>query len=117
MAWLLSSLLGSYVAAGSFWSLGSIERMKYFAYILVVVGLLNFIAYFLISLAIGGNAINGKIEAGRYYLCEHGRYTEVSHFVFEYSRFHTYSVWITVPLGMIGIWLANKNDRKTHYAD
>jgi hypothetical protein len=98
--------------------LGGIKHMKYFAYILIAVGILNFTTYLIILLVFGGDAINGKVEAGKYYLCEHGRYTEVSRSVFEYSRFHTYSVWITVPLGMLGICLAaaaDKKDRKTRY--
>ena len=79
--------------------------MKYFAYTLFVIGILNFAAYCIISLSIGGDAINGKTEGGKFYLGEHGRYKEVSSSVFEYSRIHTYSVWVTHPLAMFGAFL------------
>ena len=91
--------------------------MKRFAYILIALGILNFTAYWIISGALGGDAINGKDEGGRYYLSSHGRYTEVSRSIFEYSRFHTYSLCLTHPLVFIGILiLAGINDdRKKHY--
>jgi len=79
--------------------------MKCFAYTLVAIGILNFASFIIVALAIGGDAVNGKTEGGRYYLSEHGRDTEVSRSVFEYSRFHVYSVWVTHPLAMFGGYL------------
>ena len=79
--------------------------MKAFAYALIIVGILNFLVYFFVAASIGGDAINGKIEGGKYYLEHHGRFTEVSRSVFEYSRFHTYSVWVTFPLVIFGAYL------------
>jgi len=46
---------------------------------------------------IGGSADNGKIEAGRYFLSNDGVYTEVSRAVFNYSKYHTDSLFITHP--------------------
>jgi hypothetical protein len=50
--------------------------------------------------------MNGKAEGGHYYLfgvrTESGRkvYTEVSEPVFNYSKWHVYSLWATWPLVM-----------------
>jgi hypothetical protein len=37
-----------------------------------------FVIFIIISLIAGGDAVNGKIENGHYYLCSHGKYTETS---------------------------------------
>lgn len=65
--------------------------------------LVNFSLFFIISLFIGGDAVNGQEEAGRYYLANHGTLTEVNYFVFMYSRIHVYSVFITHPLAMLAV--------------
>ncbi len=62
------------------------------------IGLANFFAFFVAVLCLGGDAVNGKIAAGHYYLMSHGRYTEVNEAVFAYSKWHVYSLWITHPL-------------------
>jgi hypothetical protein len=53
----------------------------------------------------GGDAVNGKVEQGRYYLWGyyHGvkGYTEVSQTVFHYSKWHTYSMLITWSLMLV----------------
>ena len=62
-------------------------------WILAALAPLNFLLYAIIAESIGGDAINGRVDAGRYYLGRHGGYTEVSHAVFNYSRLHTYVLW------------------------
>lgn len=63
---------------------------------------------------LGGDAVNGKIEDGRYYLfgvrSNAGQkvYTEVSEPVFNYSKWHVYSVWVTWPLVMAAGYAANR---------
>lgn len=66
-----------------------------------VVATVNFLLFFVIALIIGGDALNGKEEAGHYYLANHGVLTEVSYFVFTYSKLHAISILITHPLAMI----------------
>ena len=39
---------------------------------------ISFLAFWVISVTFGGDAVNGKIEDGRYYFGSHGEYTEVS---------------------------------------
>lgn len=62
---------------------------------LFFVTLVNFFAFVFVAVRLGGDAVNGKIENGHFYLASHGRYTEVSEAVFTYSKWHTYSVILT----------------------
>ena len=48
----------------------------------------NFFAFVSIDFLIVGDALSGKVEAGRYFLGEHGAYTKVSRAVFVYSAIH-----------------------------
>src|ERR1700744_5102614 len=72
--------------------------------ILLGVAILNFAAFFIMAVYLGGDAINGMIKDGHYYLGEHGRYTEVTEAVFNYSRHQAYSVFVTHPVGMAAAW-------------
>jgi hypothetical protein len=61
----------------------------------VVIAIVNFAACFIINISIGGDAINGHVTDGHYFLGSHGRYIEVSRAVWTYSYYHTVSMWIT----------------------
>jgi hypothetical protein len=67
----------------------------------VAVALINFTAFWVIAVAIGGDAVSGKVESGRHYLSSHGKLTEVSRAVYVYSYTHTVSVWVTHPAVLI----------------
>jgi hypothetical protein len=73
--------------------------------VVTVVGLLDFISFLIGASFLGGDAVNGKIDGGRYYLYGpyHGMkgYHEVSHAVFDYSRWHAYSLMILWPLMIV----------------
>ena len=69
----------------------------------------------------GGSASNGKIENGKYYLGEHGTYTEVSEEWFDISLWHTHMTKAGFGITMIYtlIYYANekrlcKNENKDH---
>ncbi len=70
----------------------------------IVIGLGNFLAYTVVYVSVGGDAMNGEIRldasahpaAPRYYLGEKGQPTEVSRGVWIYSAVHSISIWITV---------------------
>jgi hypothetical protein len=70
--------------------------------IVVLVGLLNFILFIAGAYYFGGDAWNGRVEGEKYYLWGYhdgtNGYIEVSQAVFDYSRWHVYSVMITWPL-------------------
>lgn len=85
--------------------------------IIGVIAIINFTLFVIIAIVIGGDAVNGRIEGGHYYLANHGQLTEVNYFVFLYSTIHVYSVWITHPLAMvagIAYWITGgrRNHRK-----
>ena len=64
----------------------------------IFIGVVNFLLFVLISVLIGGDAMNGKIENGHYYLGNHGHLREVSALLFRYSQLHFYSLFVTLPL-------------------
>ena len=70
--------------------------------LLFFVAFFNFLAFWFVSVSIGGDALSGKVEGGRYYVSSRGKFTEVSRGVWTYSRVHTISVLITHPLGILG---------------
>jgi len=76
---------------------------------------LNFFFFLSVTAYLGGAALWGKEESGRYYVGSHGHYTEVSQRVFECSRVHGLSVEITMPLAMlIGLVCTLGPGRKTN---
>lgn len=79
-----------------------------------IIAILNFASFVLIALANGGDAVNGKEEGGKYFVADHGRYTEVSKEFFQYSRIHIYSLLITHPAALIGaFWCASRRKPAT----
>src|SRR5262245_44023683 len=67
---------------------------KFLALAVFVCGLTNFALFFTVSVAIGGDAVAGRVEGGRYYVSSHGRLTEVSPEVWEFSLLHARSTWV-----------------------
>jgi hypothetical protein len=80
---------------------------------LAVIGLLNFAVIFLVANWLGGDAVNGKEEGGRYYLANHGKLTEVTHAVWSYSRAHVYSVFVTHPIAMFAGFMSSREKRRS----
>jgi hypothetical protein len=66
--------------------------------------LLNFAAYVITAIILGGDAWNGRIRDGHYYLAWHGRLMEVSRAVFEFSWWHTFALWtIWAIMAVLGV--------------
>jgi hypothetical protein len=82
------------------------------AAVVTIVGLLDFVSFVAGASYLGGDAVNGKTEAGRYYLYGpyHGVkvYHEVSRAVFDYSRWHAYSLMIIWPLMILLLIVAER---------
>jgi hypothetical protein len=72
------------------------------ALVAAVVGFANFVWFFIESVNLGGDALNGFVRDGRYFVVSHGVSTEVSRATWEWSRFHASSIFITHPLAMVG---------------
>jgi hypothetical protein len=55
----------------------------------VTLVLLNFLAFIIGLLYLGGDALNGYVRAGHYFLCAHGQCVETSRAIWRYSYWHT----------------------------
>ena len=74
---------------------------------------LNFIVFFIVAIRLGGDAVNGKIVGGHFYLANHGKLTEVSEATFTYSLWHVRSLVVTHPLAMLTGYLAKMSKPRT----
>ena len=74
---------------------GSRPRLEPWQWVVVIFAWVNFGVFAGIAIWLGGDALNGKIEGGHYYLGEHGHFTEVSRQVFTYSRNHAQFMILT----------------------
>jgi hypothetical protein len=75
----------------------------------MAIAYINFFSFVTISLVIGGDAWNGYASHDHYFLSEKGHLTEVTRGVWEYSRWHLLSVWMTNLLGAL-IGYAGRSD-------
>lgn len=86
-------------------------------FIVVIVGIVNLALFLAGSYYLGGEAMKGKIETGRYYVwgSRHGKkgYTEVSHTAFVYSEWHGYSVIVTWPFLLLAGFRLGQNKRRS----
>jgi hypothetical protein len=69
-----------------------------------IAAVVNFAVFWLVALYLGGDAVNGKAEGGRFFLGSHGRYTEVSEAVYMYSKWHVYVTWTTAAFGIVAAY-------------
>jgi hypothetical protein len=76
--------------------LGDVGKVLFF------IAWINFAVFWVVAVCIGGDAISGKAVNGHFYVSSHGKLTEVSRAVWNYSRIHTMSIWITHPIGIFG---------------
>ncbi|HKM68340.1 MAG TPA: hypothetical protein VJX70_14310 [Candidatus Acidoferrum sp.] len=74
----------------------------------VYLGSVNFAVFWVAAVYLGGDALSGHAFDGRYYLSSHGHLTEVSRAVFTYSKWHTYSVFLTHPLAILSVILLSR---------
>jgi hypothetical protein len=74
--------------------------LPYLCVALFLIGIANFFWFFVESLSIGGDALNGRVRDGHYFVGSHGSYTEVSAATWNWSRAHALSVFVTHPLAI-----------------
>jgi hypothetical protein len=76
--------------------------------ILFALGVTNFVVFAVVGLLLGGDAWNGKVVDGHYFLAQHGRLTEVSQAVWTYSYIHVLIVFALLPMmvagGLMNVW-------------
>jgi hypothetical protein len=87
---------------------------KPFAYAMFTVALVNFVSFVCIAQWIGGDALNGYTAGGHYFLSNHGKLTEVSGTVFEYSRWHALSMFVTHPAALLVGWQWRRSAKAVH---
>jgi len=81
--------------------------------ILFVITVLNFGVWGVLNSVIHGDAVNGKIENGKYYVAMKGKYTAVSRAVYVYSYIHTCTNFVLFPATMLsGILTIRRNTRQ-----
>ncbi len=73
------------------------------AAIAVIVGFANFLWFAVESSALGGDALNGYANDGRYYVGTQGHYREVKQAQWEWSRLHAVSMFVTTAIAVAGI--------------
>lgn len=56
-----------------------IDRINYIAFA-------NFLLFMIMSIIVGGDALNGFERHGEYFVCDHGKYTQVGSFTWYLNR-------------------------------
>ena len=72
---------------------------------IVLIAFLNFMVFSVISSHLGGGPAYDKSIGGKYYLTDHGKYTEVSERKFTYIEWHFIITWILAILSLLIIIL------------
>ena len=72
---------------------------------LVTTIVVSFIAFVVISAIFGGDAVDGKIEDGRYYFRSHGEYTEVSRAAYVASAGYIMLLSARVGVVLVSVFL------------
>jgi hypothetical protein len=74
----------------------------------------NFVVFVIIAARIGGDAFNGMVRDGHYFLSNHGQLTEVSPRVFTYSLWHVRFLLATFALTFLtALWTKWRNKRNS----
>lgn len=77
------------------------QKMHSIACVIRSVAIVNFFVFVMALLYLGGDALNGRQEGGKYFLSQHGNLTEVSTLIFSYSKFHAISSMVLMALAML----------------
>lgn len=77
------------------------NRLRRLPELIVYLGLMNFLLFILSILLLGGDGLNGKVEAGHYYLGNHGEYTEVLLPIYLFSRLWGILLFVSWPFVIV----------------
>ncbi len=81
---------------------------------IIGLGLLNFLSYTIVYAYIGGDAKNGRLEAGEFFVRGHflhstqGQTSAVSQPVWVYSFIHSISIWPTIGIVLCSMLILSK---------
>jgi hypothetical protein len=80
------------------------NRARTWTWVIVLVTM-NLFVWCMAHAHLGGDALSGYAENGRYFLNAHGNYTEVSEAAWIYSKVHTILVVASIPItAVFGFW-------------
>jgi hypothetical protein len=82
------------------------SRAGHVVNVLFVAWLFNFLIFGFVAQILGGDAVNGRAEEGRYFLADHGTLTQVSKATWLYSRFHVYGLAIHFTILLVALFFA-----------
>ena len=77
------------------------KRSKWVMYPTTALAILNFLGFIVSSQYLGGDALNGHVQNGHYFLCAHGSCAEVSQTLWTYSYWHALSAKIGILLVIV----------------
>jgi hypothetical protein len=78
------------------------------AQLLLPAWFINFLVFCLAAQMLGGDALNGRAEAGRYFLADHGALTQVGKGTWLYSRIHVYGLWLHTAIMLVALLIARR---------
>lgn len=67
----------------------------------IVAALADFILFLAVTFAIGGDGLSGSEQAGRYFVSNHGKLTEVGHGAWLFTRVQAVSLFVLWPLALL----------------
>jgi len=80
--------------------------------VLLAASVANLLAFFVHGLALGGSAGNGKREGERFFVGDHGTFTEVTELQWRRLWRHELSLYGTVPLGVIAGFVLQQSENQ-----
>jgi hypothetical protein len=89
--------------------------MKRVAIAIRYLAILNFTALVLGMIFLGGDALNGHVVDGRHYLSGHGKLTEVSPDVFQYSRLHIIASFVLLAIAALSALVSKPGATETKW--
>lgn len=80
------------------------KRSSTIVKVLAVVYLLDFFSFFISSLVLGGDALNGFEKSGQFFLFNHGKLIETTEGIYRFNRAQGISLFILFPILAISSW-------------
>jgi len=71
------------------------KRAKWVVYPTFIMAMLLFLTFMIDSSYLGGDALNGYVGAGHYFVCEHGHCVEVPKVAWHYSYWLGYASYVS----------------------
>jgi hypothetical protein len=70
--------------------------------IAIGLGVTNYLVYTVLTVIAGGDALHGHVAQGHYFAAAGGGFVEVGRALYEFCRWHAYSLLVTFPMVLWG---------------